>query len=189
MKKNLRNNVWILFLLFFVLPIVLSFVLVFKFGEIFDYEIMEKILSISGYFFTLSSLILVFILFRVFRTSDHNKSVSDKEYLEEDAIKELLSSLRIIKACIQKDEVKGLYDSCSDVKHIYHSLNGYEEDVDLKAYSTQIKNLFSLINKHKLTSIGFEHNSEQLKKKSLKDKQKIMEAAGDLERYLNRMLK
>lgn len=174
-------------LLFFVLPLVISLILVFEFSAMLDYKVIKNIISVSGYGFTFSSLILVFILYRSFKPSDYNKSVSVQKYLEEVAIEELGSSLGTIKTCIRENEVKGLAESSNTVAHIHGSLKEYEDDVILKAYSNHIKSLFNLINKHGLPSIGLKRDYKKLQKISDNNKSKIWRAADDLQRYLDRM--
>lgn len=185
--NKFKNSVWLLFLFFFLFPLGLSLILVFKFNEIVNSEIIKQIISVSGYFFSLSSLILVFILFRRFKSSDFQKTASEQKYLEVDAIKELGSALENIKRCIHKSRVKGLSESSNTVLHIYRSLTEYDDDVILKAYSNKLKKLSNLINKHKLITIGISNDFERLRSISSKHKSEIWSSADDLKRYSERI--
>lgn len=174
-------------LVFLLLPIIISLVLVSKYSEILNSPFIKETISVSGYFFSLSSLVLIFILFRSFRPSDYHKSVSDQKYLDDDAIGDLDSSLKTIKFCIQHNEVKDLVDSCNTVIHIYRSLKEHGDDLILKAYSNQIKDLFNLINKHALQRIGLTSDYEELRAISDSDKLMIWNKTDELERYLKRI--
>lgn len=185
--SKLKNKLLPLFLLFFVFPAVISLILVFYFGEILNYGIIKQIISVSGYGFSLSSLILVFILFRSFKPSDYQKTVSEQKYLDEDAIKELGPSLENIKSCISNNEVKGLEASSSAVLHIYRSLTDHKDDAVLKAYSNKLKKLSNLINKHKLPTIGITNDLGEFKRISDKNRSDIWMAADDLKKYSERL--
>lgn len=174
MDKNLKNNIWFLIFCFFVLPLVLSLVLVWRFDSFLNNEFVERFIVVSGYLFTLCSLILVFILFKTFKVSDYKRSVANKNFLEKDASDKLVLSLTIIKDCVNENEVENLFDSCTNVKNIYNSLKIHESDVDLKAYSNEIKSVFSLLNRYSLSSIGYESDVEKLKSMSMANKHSIV---------------
>jgi len=183
----MKNNVWKLVLYFFILPVLLTILIIYGFSGILEFELTKKILSVSGYLFTLSSLILVFILYQSFKPSDYHKSIRDQKYLDKEGIEELGLSLVNIKVCIINGKVEGLAENSSTVVHIHRSLKKHEEDAILKAYSNYIKKLFNLINTHGLISIGLNKDYKKMSGISRKNKLKIWEAADELERYVKQM--
>lgn len=183
LKKNWKNNLWLLLFAFLVLPMLLSFILVLNFNALLDYDFVKDLLSVSGYFFTLSSLILVFILFKTFKPSDYKRSLANDKFLER-ALVDLPSKLTIIKNCVDRNETKGLYESCGMVTDVYNSLIVSESDVDLKAYRTEIKKIFNLVNTYKLSRIGFEADVKKLEKMRSANKRQIIFSIDDLLRQL-----
>ncbi|MBT2572311.1 hypothetical protein, partial [Planococcus sp. ISL-110] len=153
---------WVLMILFFVVPTVISLVLALCFEKFLEHDFVAKFMTTSGYFYTLGSLILVFILFNTFKVSDYKKSVASKDFLEKRAFEELSSSLKTILDCLEKNETKNLHSSCMTVKEIYESVRDFESDVDLKAYSIEIRDVFSVLNKYKLSTIGYNSDVQKL---------------------------
>ena len=178
-KKKWKNNILVLLSLFFVLPIILSFILVLYFKDFLAHDFVTRFLSISGYLFTLSALILVFILFNTFKVSDYKRSMANEKFLEK-AFDNLPASLTTIKSCLRNNEPEELYESCGIVRGIFKSLQDSESDVDLKAYESEIKAVVNLINKHHLTTIGFDLDFERLKAMSADTKRQIAFTVDDL---------
>lgn len=187
--NELKSNIYVLIGLFLLLPIIVSLVVVFKFNSLLDNKITGDFILVSGYLFTFSSLILVFILLETFRISDYKKSVVNKDYLENDAITQLINSLDMINKCILEERVKDLYSSCRTVDHIYKSLKTYEKDVVLSAYSNQIGQVYSLLNRNSFFTFSYENDVEKLKNVSTEVKQNIVSKVDDLSRELNRAIK
>ncbi|PIC69063.1 hypothetical protein CSV67_05945 [Sporosarcina sp. P2] len=166
MIKKRKNNMRFLFITFFVTPFILSIVIGFNFLDLnflLENENIKSSLDISGYLFTLSSLSLVFILFKNFKRSDYTRFEINKNYLENNAEEKLVHSLTNIKVCLTENTVKDLYSSCIVIKNIYNDLKDEQSDVDLKAYTSEIKSVFNLLNKFKLSSIGFESDIVKFK--------------------------
>lgn len=182
--RNILKNMWFLFFLFFIFPLLLSVILTWNYTSFLESEKVSNFVSISGYLFTFSSLALVFVLFKTFKLSDHKRSAASKNFLEKKGFKTLSSSLENILHCIEKEETKNLRESCMNVREIFYSLNSYGNDVDLKAYKTDIKDVFNLISRCNLINIGYDGDSEQLKNMPTKDKLAITNAAESLLRYL-----
>lgn len=141
-----------------------------KFKTFLEQDFVERFVFTSGYLFTFSSLVLVFVLFNTFKVSDYKKSEANKNFLEKKAFEKLSSSLVIIKDCLSNNETKNLYESCGNVKEVFDSLKVSVSEVELTAYTTEIKPVFSMINKYKLSSIGFHSDVESLKNLSEDDK-------------------
>jgi len=178
LKKSL--NIWVLLSLFFVLPIILSLILVLSFKNILENDFVEKIVFTSGYLFTLSSLILVFILFNTFKVSDYKRSAASKKYLEKKAFDKLYTSLTTIKNCVETNQVKDLYTSCMTVRETFNTLKFHDSDVELKAYSNEIKAVVNLINKYKLSTRGLDPKAKELKITPVDGKRKIVETIDTL---------
>ncbi len=186
--NGLKSNRWVLIGLFLLLPTIVSLVVVFRFNWLLDNKIIGDFMSVSGYFFTFSSLALVFILLEAFRVSDYQKSIVNKEFLENDAINQLINSLENVKECILKEKVDGLYKSCRNVDHVYRSLTTYEYDVVLRAYSNQIKHVYNLLNRNSFFTFSFEYDVEKLRNISTDVKQHIVSEVDDLSRELKRAI-
>lgn len=158
---------------FLIVPILLSFWIVINYSAFLEKAFVQNLILVSGYFFTFSSLLLVFALLNTFNASDHRRSTATDKFLE-DAPEQLVISLRAIKSDIKNTEVKHLYENCGVVIDIHDSLKISEAEVDLKAYTTEIKAVVNLINKHKLSSIGFESDTNKLIAITTADKHNII---------------
>lgn len=174
------NSKWSLILVFLGLPILLSVLIVWLFDAILDIDLVEKFILISGYLFTASSLILVFILFKKFNVSDYKKSETSRIYLEKHAFDELYSALKIIENCVRNYEVENLSASCAMVRNIHNSLTAYESDIDLKAYRNEIKSVVNLVNKHGLSAITKPYEVERLKSMRKSNRRNILSKIEDL---------
>ncbi|AKG03391.1 hypothetical protein AAV35_000390 [Salimicrobium jeotgali] len=185
--KKIRSNVWYLILVFFGLPIAITTVIVFCTDGILEATLTKRIMTVSNYLFTVSSLIIVFVLYRNLNPSDYHKDAQEQKYLDENSIDDLYSASRKIKYCIKEQEVEGLAENCSTVSHVYNSLKNHENDVVLKAYQNHLKNLCHLINKNNLISIGLEGDFKTFQSIPKKNKTSIWRKADELERYVKRI--
>ena len=187
--NRLKNNIWALIGLFFLLPTIVSLVVVFMFNSLLDFKNIRNFMDVSGYFFTFSSLVLVFILLETFRISDYKKSVVNKSFLENDAINQLINSLDLIQKCILEEKVDDLYQSCRNVDHIYKSLKTQEDDVVLSAYSNQIGHIYNLLNRNYFFTFSYDYDVRKLKNIPTDVKQNIVSKVDDLSRELSRTIK
>lgn len=180
MKRWFINNKWILILCFLGLPIILSLLIIWLFDTILDIDLVEKFILISGYLFTASSLILVFILFKKFNVSDYKKSETSRIFLEKYAFDDLYSALKVIRDCVENYEFENLSVSCTTVRNIHNSLTAYEADIDLKAYRNEIKSVVNLVNKHGLSTISNANEVEKLKTMRKSNRRNIISKIDDL---------
>lgn len=171
--KKIFKNMRTLILWFLVVPILLSFLIVINFNTFLEKAFIQNLILVSGYFFTFSSLLLVFALLNTFNASDHRRSTATDKFLES-APEQLVISLRAIKNNIKNTDVTQLYENCAVVTDIHDSLKISDAEVDLKAYTTEIKAVVNLINKHKLSSIGFESDINKLLAINTTDKHNII---------------
>ena len=165
---------------FLGLPIILSLLIIWLFDTILDIDLVEKFILISGYLFTASSLILVFILFKKFNVSDYKKSETSRIFLEKYAFDDLYSALKVIRDCVENYEFENLSVSCTTVRNIHNSLTAYEADIDLKAYRNEIKSVVNLVNKHGLSTISNANEVEKLKTMRKSNRRNIISKIDDL---------
>lgn len=187
--NRLKSNIRVLIGLFFLLPTIVSLLVVLKFNWLLDIKIIRNFMDVSGYFFTFSSLVLVFILLETFRLSDYKKSVVNKNFLENDAISQLINSLDMIQKCILEEKVADLYKSCRNVDHVYKSLKTHEDDVVLSAYSNQIGHIYNLLNRNSFFTFSYDNDVGKFKNIPTDVKQDIVSKVDDLSRELSRTIK
>ena len=158
---------------FLLAPIAISLVMVTYFDGFLESDFVQNLILVSGFLFTLSSLLLVFALLNTFNASDHQRSAANDKFLE-NALEKLVIALTAIKNDVKNTDVKQLYENCAVVTDIHDSLKISDLEVDLKAYTTEIKAVVNLINKHKLSSIGFESDINKLIAINTTDKHNII---------------
>lgn len=183
--KKIFKHIWVLAIFFLGLPIVASLVLVMKFSTFLENDFVQSLIAVSGYFFTFSSLLLVFALFNTFNPSDHQRAVADKKFVE-GSLDNLISSLRAIENGVKNCETEHLYESCEVVTDIFGSLENSGSDVVLKAYTTEIKQVVNLIRQHGLSTIGFNSDLSRLKAMKPTDTHNIISKVGRLVRHLEK---
>lgn len=180
MDSKVVNNPWSLFGFFLVLPLLVSFLLAWPFDALLEIKALQNFVYVSGYLFTASSLLLVFILFKRAKVSDYKKDEASKYFLENDAFVDLFLALTTIKNCIENDEVTNLSVNCLRVRHIHTLLVSYGSDTELKAYQKKIKSIYNLLAKHGLFTIGFASETIKLKEMSVQKKEVLVSEIGEL---------
>lgn len=197
--KKLRKNNRLLITLFFIFPMIISFVVAFFPNMLLNYIFLEDFMTVSSYLFTLSSLIIVFVLLNSFESSDYHRSDLNKDYLNSDGFKQLIEALDKIEECIKEEKTDGLYDSYRDIGHIKNNLMRENEDVYLKAYISQINKIYNLLSRFNFKRFNFKKsNFKWFNFKSSENhfdhltsdvKEKIVEEVDDLSRELKRAYK
>lgn len=169
---------------FLVLPLLVSLLVAWSFADLLDNKFLQDFIYLSGYLFTASSLLLVFILFKRSKVSDIKKDEANKKFLEEEAFVDLFLALTTIKACIEKDDVTNLGVNCFKLENIYNMLVSYGSDTDLKAYQNDIKSIYILLGKNDLFTIGLASETIRLKEMSIQKKQNLISEIGKLMLHL-----
>lgn len=188
--KKLSKNNWLLITLFFISPMIISFVVAYFPNIFLNYIFLEDFMTVSSYLFTFSSLIIVFVLLNTFEASDYHRSVLNKDYLNSDGVKQLIWALENIEKCILGGKTVGLYKSYRRIGHIKKSLMRQNEDVVLKAYSSQINKIHNLLGRYDFKRFNKEINYESYEDpfdyltSDVKDK--IVGEIDDLSRELKR---
>lgn len=156
MKEKFIDSNAKLFFWFLIFPVIITLIIVYFFKNMLKIEFITYFMSVSGYLFSLTSLILVFILFKTFRFSDYTRAVTDKNYLEKNAKIELIESLTDIQKSLYDNSVPNIIKSYLNIQYIYNSLKNYKEDVILKAYFPELKSIFNILNKYKFYTISID---------------------------------
>lgn len=113
-------------------------------------------IDFSSYFYSLSSLILVFVFYRKYSYSDHLKDSYRLKYLESDGEIDFLSAVKCLYESLINSNVIGtesdnkIRESCIVIKNIYNKVVELEDDTYLKSLRYEIKDIVSLINELKI---------------------------------------
>lgn len=176
--------------IFFVgIPFVIGGIISWFFEYLIEFEKVMAFVTVSSWFFSFFSILLIFMVWEKFRESIVRKDFRDKKYLNRDAISELEPAVLDVILVIKGDkDIDNLSDSCGTIKYIYRKLIKQKQDTELYSVKSEMRELFNVINKYKLESIGREQRYEEWKGISEDKKQEILGKADELSRELKMLL-
>lgn len=174
--------------MFILLPFLVSILISFKLEYIANIRKLEIFMSFSSWFFTLSSLILIFLVSERFTISTFHRNIREKNYLDKEAIQDLKNAVQRIRLLIDNEtDTRHLTEDCRTIKYIYTKLSKQKQDTDLHSLKDEIGDLFNKINRYKLESIGNEKN-QKWQKFDVSHKRDIGEIVYRLEMDLESLL-
>lgn len=188
-KKKL-NNPNILIIIFLISPTTLSLILSLiainsdstqKNGWVSDF--FSDFMYFSGYFFTLSSLLLVFILYRKYAPSEHMKNLIRLNHIENKGEEKFLKALeKIYENIISNDFNNNVSEACTTIKVISKNINELESDTYLKSLKIEIEDIVSLLNEFKVESKGLHNfqNNENASEKLMLLKENLYSVIEDI---------
>ncbi|MCJ0958748.1 hypothetical protein [Mammaliicoccus sciuri] len=186
-EKFSRNKLVPIFFVGF--PFVIGGIISWFFEYLIEFEKVMAFVTVSSWFFSFFSILLIFMVWEKFRESIVRKDFRDKRYLNRDAISELEPAVSDVILVIKGDkDIDKLSDSCGTIKYIYRKLTKQKQDTELYSVKPEMRELFNVINKYKLESIGREQRYEEWKGISEDKKQEILGKADELSRELKRLL-
>ncbi len=165
-SKNYFNNTKNLVIWFLISPTIIA--IIFSILEVYIpsnfksstiYSLLSNFKDFSSYLYSISSLLLVFILYRKYSHSNYSVDTHRVNYLENQGEEDLLSALNFIYLILAnnlKDGIdqKELKKSCINIKVISKKISTLENDVYLKALRYEIEEIVSLINVLKMEHDG-----------------------------------
>lgn len=186
--KSYFNNTKNLIICFLITPTVIA--IIFSILEVYIpsnfksstmYSILSNFKEFSSYLYSISSLLLVFILYRKYTHSNYSIDTHRVNYLENQGEEDLLTALNFIYLILAENSEDGidqkkLKRSCIDIKVILNKISSLEDDFYLKALRKDIEGIVSLIKALKIEHEGLnEINKLRLSNKT--GKIQILESA------------
>ncbi|WFO49272.1 hypothetical protein [Bacillus pumilus] len=158
--KKLRKKPKSLFITCTLIPIGVSIIGVEL--EWLGNEYFSNFILLLSSSYTIVSLILVFLLLKQYSHPDFVMEKTSLEYLNNEALSELIESLDNLQNLFQSEnEIKGndrMMNSCySKLKEIYDLLSLLDDTADptiLSPYQSDIKKIINFINSNKIRSKG-----------------------------------
>lgn len=170
-------------------PIVVSCILVLFFKNFLEVVEVNLFITISSWFFSLTSVIFIFIVWKKFDEPLYNKEKRDKKYLDKEGIEDLKKAVSyILKFSDSLEDINHLRNHCRTVKYIYDKLRNKNQETELDSLKENIKSFLNLLNKYKLETIGASKNMDEWDKIDIKIKSEIGLKAFSLEKDLERLL-
>lgn len=170
-------------------PIVVSYYFVLYSKDFLEEFEVNLFITISSWFFSLISVIFIFIVWKKFDEPLYNKEKREKNYLDKEGIEDLKVSVSyILKFSDDSEDITHLSEHCRTVKYIYDKLSNKNHETELDSLSEDIKSLIHLLNKHKLETIGASKNKDKWNKIDIEIKSRIGKKAFYLEKDLESLL-
>lgn len=186
-SKETRKKIIGVFI--FVFIFILTLISTFYFSAFFEVSEVQIFITVSSWLLSIFSFVFIFIVWDKFTYSSYKKIKRQKEYLNDEGVKDLDEAVtNILNFFSHKDESVDLFESCSKVKKISDLLMNTREDCELLAYKKGITDFSSLLNKKNIKKIK-NYEDEKLKRLSEKDLDKILNKSFTLKEDLKMILK
>lgn len=170
-------------------PIVVSYYLVLYSKDFLEEFEVNLFITISSWFFSLISVVFIFIVWKKFDEPLYNKEKREKNYLDKEGIEDLKVSVSyILKFSEDSEDITHLSKHCRTVKYIYDKLRNKNQETELDSLREDIKSLINLLNRHKLETIGASKNMDKWNKIDIEIKSGIGKKAFYLEKDLESLL-
>ncbi|TQR88740.1 hypothetical protein [Staphylococcus saprophyticus] len=185
--KNSKKNFLPIFFIFF--PFVAGGIISYYFEYFSDLKKVMTFITFSSWFFSFFSILLIFVVWEKYRESVVRKDMRDKKYLDREGIEELNSAVLIVRLFVDDQKnMEQLSEKCRAIKYTYEKLKKQKQDTELYSLEYEIRNVFNVINKFKLESIGRNMDEEKWEQIKDKDKKVIGEKLYTLEKELGILL-
>ena len=187
-KENSKKNLVPLFVIGF--PFFVGGIISCCFEYLIDFKKVMAFITFSSWFFSFFSILFIFIVWEKFRESVLLKNIRDKKYLDMEGIKDLKSYVVIVRLVVDgKKDIDQLSGNCRGIKYIRDKLKNQKKDTELYSLKYEIDDVFNVVNKFELESIGRNMDSQKWEKITDEDKEIIGKKLFTLEKELEALLK
>lgn len=177
-------------IIFIGFPFLIAIFISIWFENLINIKKITTFITISSWLFSLSSLLLIFLVSEKFRISTFHRNIREKKFLDQDGVTKLKNAVQNIRLFIDDQiEIDSINTACEDIIYIYHKLKNQKQDTELYSLKNEIDDIFSKINQYNLPSIAHDKDIERWKKIDSSVKQTIGSMAYTLEQDLDSLIK